>query len=633
METYLWKQVEQLFEQALDQPLDERDAFLERECPDAQVRDEVKSLLANKDAAPNTFLVRPKSSPSNDDDVHGLIERKLGQFEITDVIAVGGMGTVYAGRQQSPNRTVAVKVLARWLWSTHARRRFELESTILARLSHPCIAQVYEAGCHDGVPYFAMEFVREATPITSYAVEHELSAKERMALFIQACEGVQYGHLRGVIHRDLKPENILINGDGYVKIVDFGIARVTDSDAALTTVRTDLGQVLGTLQYMSPEQCAGDPLSIDMRSDVYSLGVILYELLCGTLPYDLGGSSIATAARIISEQQPLAPRSVNKRLDRNVELVLLRSLAKDPEQRYESVSALTTDVQNVLSGDPVIARRPTLWSRALRMLARHPVVSSALASTAVGAAIIAAAVAGAMWAQSPELVRVSLDNREVRVVSFGGTTLRRWTTPGPAPLRALPRPISDPSPWSNRKLVVLGYGDSHPGTLQGRLCAFNAAGGEDEPPIWHSGIEAEDMPPDILATSPDVNFGVHRLQEIEIFSNLPGPELVAIFACRTSLRVLCIYSLDGDLLYRAWHDGPLFTPVYWMAGEERLLFTGRNDEVLWPARGHAWVRKSARGPWIVAAIQPKIGEIHQAFLCTGSNDDCVRPSWYCNGSA
>jgi eukaryotic-like serine/threonine-protein kinase len=236
--------------------------------------------------------------------------RMIGRYHLKRVLAAGGMGTVYLAVQDRPHRAVALKLLTRGVASAAVERRFESESQILGHLHHPGIAQVYDAGIHDDgsckVPYFVMEYIPNARSITEYAHTNELSVRERIALFARVCEAVDHGHLRGIVHRDLKPENILVDPEGNPKVIDFGVARVTDSDLAVTTFQTDVGQLVGTVQYMSPEQIDANPDDIDARTDVYALGVVLYELLCGNVPYPVEGKPLYEAMRIIRETS--APR-------------------------------------------------------------------------------------------------------------------------------------------------------------------------------------------------------------------------------------------------------------------------------------------------------------------------------------
>ena len=275
-----------IFEAIADRPTAERPALLAEACGgDEKLRVRVLRLLA-ADEQTADFLETPAvCALERTDPGPTCVPEKIGRYTIQRVIASGGMGTVYEAEQEHPRRTVAVKVMRTGLASRSALRRFEYESQLLARLRHAGIAQVFEAGTHDDgtgpVPYFVMEFVPDARPITEFAQANDLTTRERLELFARVCDAVEHGHTKSIIHRDLKPSNLLVDAEGQPKIIDFGVARSTDADVAVTTLRTDVGQLIGTLQYMSPEQCAADPDEIDTRSDVYGLGVVLYELLCG----------------------------------------------------------------------------------------------------------------------------------------------------------------------------------------------------------------------------------------------------------------------------------------------------------------------------------------------------------------
>jgi len=285
---------------------------------------------------------------------------EIGRYKILGIIASGGMGVVYEAMQEAPRRRVALKVIKAGAASEMALRRFDFEAQILAKLRHPNIAQIYEAGTWESeqgpAPFFAMEYIPGRQPLIDHAQKSNLSLKERLELFIKICDAVHHGHQKGVIHRDLKPDNILIDSSGEPKIIDFGVARATDADLAVTTMQTTMGQLIGTLQYMSPEQCDADPDRIDTRSDVYALGVIMFQLLSGKLPYDLRRQAIHEAIRVIKEQRPDSMSTINMTLKGDVNTITMKALEKERDRRYQSAAELSGDIHHFLNSEPIIAR-------------------------------------------------------------------------------------------------------------------------------------------------------------------------------------------------------------------------------------------------------------------------------------
>lgn len=281
-----------VFAQATALPREERESFLSRALSDdPEGVAEVRELLRFHDDSAS-FLEQPivpaiASLGAIDGSADALVAgTRVGAFTIVRTLGIGGMGVVYLAEQEYPRRTVALKLIRTGVASSQSLRRFEREAEVLGRLQHPGIAQIYEAGAlstpQGRQPYFAMEYV-PGRPLLDAA--RELPVRDRLDVLAQVCDAIQHAHTKGVVHRDLKPGNILVNDEGRAKVLDFGVARVTGGDHA-ATMRTDMGQLIGTLAYMSPEQVAGDPSAIDPRSDVYALGVILYELLSGRLPHD-----------------------------------------------------------------------------------------------------------------------------------------------------------------------------------------------------------------------------------------------------------------------------------------------------------------------------------------------------------
>ncbi len=313
---------------------------------------------------------------------------RIAHYTIVRVLGEGGMGTVYEARQDKPDRAVALKVVRANVLSPEMLRRFEHESQVLGRLQHPGIAQVYEAGVvHDErgepLPFFAMELVRGLT-LTRHAEQKRLGTRERLELIARVCDAIEHAHQKGVIHRDLKPGNILVDETGQPKVLDFGVARATDSDLQTTTMRTDIGQLIGTVPYMSPEQVSGDPGELDTRSDVYALGVIAYELLAGRPPYDLSRRMIHEAVRVIREEEPTRLSSINRTLRGDVETIVAKALEKTKVRRYPSAESLGSDIRRYLRDEPIAARPASAMYQVRKFSRRNRgLVSGVLATFAV----------------------------------------------------------------------------------------------------------------------------------------------------------------------------------------------------------------------------------------------------------
>jgi WD40 repeat protein/tRNA A-37 threonylcarbamoyl transferase component Bud32 len=342
------------------------------------------------------FLVSPAAGHE------GVLEpgTRLGDVTIIRFIAEGGMGRVYEGLQGMPCRTVAVKLVRPGVLSKASLKRFEHEAHILGRLTHSGIARIYSMGVqhlHGGdVPYFVMEYIDEARPLTAYATDHDLSTLDRLKLFRKACEAVAHGHQRGVIHRDLKPGNILVDAAGQTKIIDFGVARSTDGDVSLTTMLTDVGQLVGTVQYMCPEQFEGNPEELDVRADVYALGVVLYELLTGRLPYDVAKRPVYAVARVVKEAEPTPLAAVSPKFRGDLDTIVMHCLEKDRARRYSSAAELEADLGRYLAGEPITASPPRFLDAVVRLARRHRL--AALAAAGLLTAIVAGGVGASIFA-------------------------------------------------------------------------------------------------------------------------------------------------------------------------------------------------------------------------------------------
>ena len=332
---------------------------------------------------------------------------ELGDVTIVRLIDEGGMGQVYEGVQGAPCRTVAVKVIRPGVLSPTAAKRFQHEAQILGRLTHSGICRIYSAGMErlpsGEVPYFVMEYIEDALTIIAYATQRDLSTRDRVALFCEACQAVAHGHQKGVIHRDLKPGNILVDSAGRPKIIDFGVARSTDGDMAITTMHTDIGQLVGTLSYMAPEQFNGVADDLDVRADVYALGVVLYELLAGSLPYDIAKRPVYEVARVVKEVEPRSLSSVNTGLRGDLNTIVAKCLEKDCGRRYSSATELAADLGRHLRGEPISASPPRLLDAVARLARRHRL--AALAATGVLASLVLAVVGISVFAVRAERQR------------------------------------------------------------------------------------------------------------------------------------------------------------------------------------------------------------------------------------
>ena len=326
----------------------------------------------------------------------------LGGATILRLLGEGGMGRVYEARQTAPDRLVAVKVLRDAIASRDQLARFTYEAEVLGRLRHPGIAQIHASGTFlrgpITVPFFIMELVADARPITVYAREQGLGLKARVAVFRAVCDAVAHGHRKGVVHRDVKPANILVDADGDPKVIDFGVARSTALDAARSGLRTVAGQLVGTLAYMSPEQLDGRAEEVDARSDVYALGLVLHELLVGDLPRGRLGGSLLEAARASREgaahasaavERAAATAGCGRAAARSLAAVVGRCLAPDAGERYATAGDVAAELDRWRAGEPVLARPPTSLETLARLVRRHRVAAAAvaIAATALVAAV------------------------------------------------------------------------------------------------------------------------------------------------------------------------------------------------------------------------------------------------------
>ena len=358
-----------LFLAALQQPEGERAAFLDVECAgDGGLRSEVDSLLASYNRA-GGFLEGSAGDPA----AAFWIGRSVGEYEILALIGRGGMGLVFEARQERPRRTVALKLLRPELADEGMRRRFEGEAELLGMLKHEGIARIFGAGTVETElgpqSYLAMERI-EGKALRDFVESEGLGVVAIVRLFLRVCAAVQHAHDRGVIHRDLKPGNVLVEDSGQPKVLDFGVARAVNADLEVESRRTEAGQLVGTMAYMSPEQLRGESDKLSVQTDVYSLGVILYQLLAGVLPLDVRGKSFPEAIRILGDRDPIPLAETAPEVAPDLAAVVGKAIEREPERRYESVAQLAEDLRRFLSDEPVHARPPSMLYQ-FRLFARR----------------------------------------------------------------------------------------------------------------------------------------------------------------------------------------------------------------------------------------------------------------------
>jgi serine/threonine protein kinase len=390
--------VETLFHAARGLSAADRDRFLAANCPDPEIRQQVQELLASG-AAAGDFLETPATGMTASTPDLPAPSDRIGPYKLLQRLGEGGMGDVWLAEQSAPvQRKVALKVIKPGLDSRQVIARFEAERQALALMEHPNIAKVFDAGATDaGRPYFVMELVK-GIPITKYCDLERLSPQERLELFIPVCQAVQHAHQKGIIHRDLKPSNVIVglfDGKPVPKVIDFGVAKATAQKLTERTMFTEVGQIVGTLEYMAPEQAELNNLDIDTRADIYSLGVILYELLAGSPPFtakQLRDAAFDEMLRIIREVEPpkpstklssseelpaiaahrkLEPKKLTRLIHGDLDWIAMKCLEKDRGRRYETANGLAMDLHRYLADEAVLAGPPSRIYRFKKFLRRN----------------------------------------------------------------------------------------------------------------------------------------------------------------------------------------------------------------------------------------------------------------------
>ncbi|HPF38961.1 MAG TPA: serine/threonine-protein kinase [Phycisphaerae bacterium] len=672
-----WDAVLAIFDEVRDVDDLERDRIVGIRCAgNIELEAEVRSLLKHHRSAGAGFLAPEEVLPARrvTPGLASMIGSRISTFTICSEIGSGATGMIYRASQANPKRDVAIKIMWPDAWSAAIEKRFDVESQILGYLRHPHVAQIFEAGTswlqadspfgsRVKVHYIAMELIPDARTITGFVHEFELSIAERLNLFRQVCGGVQHAHQKGVIHRDLKPANILVDPEGTAKVIDFGIAKTTDSDLTITTMPTELGQILGTLGYMSPEQCAADPSQIDTTTDIYSLGVILYELLAERLPYDLAHLSIHSIVRVICEQEPESPSRFVRSVRGDLDTIVLKALEKDPRNRYASVAALDEDIQRYLCGQPISTRAPSAYAKVMRWATRSPKSFAAIASTFIAFIIVGTAVFsihaikstpvrlelaqnGSIW--DYRLGRLQVKGEAATLISAAGTPLHRWTVDHQCGIN-FARLVNRASQWGGGKVVILGYGIESGFPYRGELCLYDLAKSYETPALHFSLIpkSIRDMDrnawprpkSDLTRTYSSDHFSVHNAWMFDIFPDEehPGEEIVINHMHNPgSQGTLSIYNLNGEILFQVWQDGGI-EEAYWLEEPQLLVcvaIKGDKDDY------EEGLSLKGNHPHILFAIRPELDLIsnawihpyppnsHPRFEGDAWNGDWYRPVWY-----
>ena len=413
------------------------------------------------------LLAWPLDAGKDDDNVTSLEQfteasgGHIGRYKLMRILGEGGMGIVYLAEQQHPiRRKVALKIIKPGMDSARAIVRFKAEQQALALMDHPNIAHVYDAGmAPSGRPYFVMENIN-GTQIIEFCDKHKLSIEQRLHLFLQICEAVQHAHQKGIIHRDIKPSNILVslqNSQAVPKIIDFGVAKALAQSITEQTLYTEHGQLVGTPEYMSPEQVDLNNKDVDTRIDVYSLGVLLYELLTGTLPFDRQSfreGGLEHMRKVICEHDPMIPstrlsrtstekatdlaqkrqsevRTLKKKFRGDLDWIILKAMEKDRTRRYASVDAMATDIQRHLKNEPILAGSPStiyllqkFWRRHRRRIA-VTIISVMLLSVTIMSIVIYLRNLKVQWAKTkvlPEIAKLIDQDRYLAAFSLARQT-------------------------------------------------------------------------------------------------------------------------------------------------------------------------------------------------------------------
>jgi WD40 repeat protein/serine/threonine protein kinase len=673
-------QVESIFFAALERESPtERAAWLDEACAgDAVLRRRVEQLLA---AHPRLGgFLQPEARAVESTAAMPLAEApgtQIGPYKLLEQIGEGGFGVVFMALQERPvRRRVALKVIKPGMDTRQVIARFEAERQALALMEHPNIAKVLDAGATEtGRPYFVMELVR-GVPITNYCDQHQLTLRERLELFVTVCRAIQHAHQKGIIHRDIKPTNVLVtlhDENPVVKVIDFGVAKAISLQLTEKTLFTGFAQMVGTPLYMSPEQAQMNGLDVDTRSDIYSLGVLLYELLTGTTPFDrerLRTAGHDEIRRIIGEEEPARPSarvstlgpagitvSANRKSDAQrlsqlfrgeLDWIVMKALEKDRNRRYETANAFAADVQRYLGDEPVQACPPSSWYRFRKFARRNTaalVTSSAVAAgvlVGIGSLIATVKLLAAVNAE------IKVEQKETRAA------LEREKDTNDELLRVLDREqralYFQRIALAAREIEAWNVGRAEelleecPAALRGWEWHYLKRRYRQEPLTFqeHAGmVPAVAVSPDgrsVASTSLVIDAGEVRLREIRVWERATGKQIHRLLAHRGPAHLgfhpdgKLLFSAGEDKSLRAWDvasgtevrnvDMTAVAVCLAVSPDGRLLATGNADNTvrIWDAADFQELRTLRGHTGLVHAVA--FGP--DGRLVTGSFDGTVR---------
>lgn len=543
-------------------------------------------------------------------------------------IADGAHSVVYEAMQFQPRRRIAVKILRTGLDNPDAAKRFAAEAEILARLSHPGIVAIHHAGIWaDGPtrrPYFILELIEHAVPITQYTPK--LSTEQKIRLFVEVCHAVHHAHINGFIHRDLKPSNILVNIAGEPRIIDFGVARILTDDFPVSIVYTEVGQLIGTVQYMAPEQCAAEDARVDARSDVYALGLILYEILLDKPPYSVPTTSLAAAARAIEDAEPARPRTLDRAIPAPLEAVLLKAIAKSPDERYQSAHALAEDLQRFLNHEPVLARPRTRWQSAALWIAAHPIAATAIACIAlILSTLLVTTLAIQLLYRMPHRIVIQDLRSRATLVSRAGAVLHEWDGQFPNSIRAAT--FVTPADGTDKVAFVMVHSHSHD---ERSVLAVLIDIRNPTESLWIAPLNQFNFPSS-PNTRPFDATGEYMLPAraivADIFPELPGDEIVIVYhhypRFPSCIRIFNVRSpTEAPLVAEFWLPGHM--DIAWDPYHAHFIVSGAGNRFPWELVGLPQPENHLHARYAMAfAPRPELAA-HFLFDEVGNIDPSVR---------